>query len=78
MGEGMTLLGAQRIIELENEVAVLRKQLESRAEECAFGDEVGESVATFAVLNDARPTDRSQRRRPVLRHPLERSCASVV
>jgi hypothetical protein len=27
MGEGMTLLGAQRIIELENEVAELRRQL---------------------------------------------------
>jgi MerR family transcriptional regulator, heat shock protein HspR len=33
MGEGMTLAGAQRIIELENEVAALRRQLasESRA-----------------------------------------------
>ena len=27
MGEGMTLAGAQRIIELENEVAALRRQL---------------------------------------------------
>jgi DNA-binding transcriptional MerR regulator len=27
MGEGMTLVGAQRIIELENEVAELRRQL---------------------------------------------------
>jgi len=27
MGEGMTLVGAQRIIELENEVDVLRRQL---------------------------------------------------
>jgi DNA-binding transcriptional MerR regulator len=27
MGDGMTLLGAQRIIELENEVAELRRQL---------------------------------------------------
>ena len=33
MGEGMTLVGAQRIIELENEVAELRRQLaaETRA-----------------------------------------------
>ncbi len=29
MGEGMTLAGAQRIIELENEVAELRRQLVS-------------------------------------------------
>jgi MerR family transcriptional regulator/heat shock protein HspR len=29
MEEGMTLAGAQRIIELENEVAVLRRQLAS-------------------------------------------------
>jgi MerR family transcriptional regulator, heat shock protein HspR len=29
MGEGMTLAGAQRIIELENEVADLRRQLVS-------------------------------------------------
>jgi hypothetical protein len=27
MGEGMTLVGAQRIIELENEVAEVRRQL---------------------------------------------------
>jgi DNA-binding transcriptional MerR regulator len=27
MGEGMTLAGAQRIIELENEVASLRREL---------------------------------------------------
>ena len=27
MGEGMTLAGAQRIIELENEIADLRRQL---------------------------------------------------
>jgi DNA-binding transcriptional MerR regulator len=30
MGEGMTLAGAQRIIELENEVADLRRQLAAR------------------------------------------------
>ena len=30
MGEGMTLAGAQRIIELENEVAELRRQLTDR------------------------------------------------
>ncbi|MET0144075.1 MAG: helix-turn-helix domain-containing protein [Ilumatobacteraceae bacterium] len=30
MGEGMTLAGAQRIIELENEVADLRRQLARR------------------------------------------------
>ena len=30
MSEGMTLVGAQRIIELENEVAELRRQLGSR------------------------------------------------
>ncbi len=30
MGEGMTLAGAQRIIELENEVASLRRQLAAR------------------------------------------------
>jgi len=31
MAEGMTLAGAQRIIELENEIASLRGQLEQRA-----------------------------------------------
>jgi MerR family transcriptional regulator, heat shock protein HspR len=31
MGEGMTLAGAQRIIELENEVAELRRQLAAEA-----------------------------------------------
>ncbi len=31
MSEGMTLAGAQRIIELENEIADLRRQLASRA-----------------------------------------------
>jgi MerR family transcriptional regulator/heat shock protein HspR len=31
MGEGMTLVGAQRIIELENEVADLRQQLAAQA-----------------------------------------------
>jgi DNA-binding transcriptional MerR regulator len=31
MGEGMTLVGAQRIIELENEVADLRQQLAAAA-----------------------------------------------
>jgi MerR family transcriptional regulator, heat shock protein HspR len=31
MGEGMTLIGAQRIIELENEVAELRRQLAAEA-----------------------------------------------
>jgi MerR family transcriptional regulator, heat shock protein HspR len=31
MGEGMTLVGAQRIIELENEVADLRRQLAAEA-----------------------------------------------
>ena len=30
MGEGMTLAGAQRIIELENEIADLRRQLTAR------------------------------------------------
>jgi DNA-binding transcriptional MerR regulator len=30
MGEGMTLAGAQRIIELENEIADLRRQLSVR------------------------------------------------
>ena len=30
MGEGMTLAGAQRIIELENEIADLRRQLAAR------------------------------------------------
>jgi DNA-binding transcriptional MerR regulator len=30
MGEGMTLAGAQRIIELENEIADLRRQLAQR------------------------------------------------
>ncbi len=30
MGEGMTLAGAQRIIELENEIADLRRQLAGR------------------------------------------------
>jgi DNA-binding transcriptional MerR regulator len=32
MSEGMTLLGAQRIIELENEVAELRRQLGAEAD----------------------------------------------
>jgi MerR family transcriptional regulator, heat shock protein HspR len=31
MGEGMTLVGAQRIIELENEVAELRRELAAEA-----------------------------------------------
>ena len=30
MGEGMTLAGAQRIIELENEIAALRRELAER------------------------------------------------
>jgi len=30
MGEGMTLAGAQRIVELENEIADLRRQLAIR------------------------------------------------
>jgi len=31
MGEGMTLVGAQRIIDLENEIAELRRQLDEPA-----------------------------------------------
>jgi DNA-binding transcriptional MerR regulator len=48
MGEGLTLAGAQRIIELENEVAVLRLKLaaiESNTHEPAASDgSIGEGV----------------------------------
>jgi DNA-binding transcriptional MerR regulator len=45
MSEGMTLVGAQRIIELENEVAELRRQLAA-------------DTSTRAQTGGARPTGR--------------------
>jgi MerR family transcriptional regulator, heat shock protein HspR len=47
MGEGMTLAGAQRVIELENEVAELRRQLAA---------EVSTRSGSHRFNVDSRPT----------------------
>ena len=61
MSEGMTLVGAQRIIELENEVAELRRQL---APEPALGAGPVGSTPTIRP----HPARSSTRSSPTMRH----------
>jgi DNA-binding transcriptional MerR regulator len=59
MSEGMTLVGAQRIIELENEVAELRRQL---AADSRTGRPTvrAPAMTTIIDLNDAGTTGSPQ------------------
>jgi DNA-binding transcriptional MerR regulator len=58
MSEGMTLVGAQRIIELENEVAELRGQLATEMRTRARARRLAaESLAAPGTVIDAEPAE---------------------
>jgi len=58
MSDGMTLVGAQRIIELENEVAELRRQLAAHSSARSGQPTAGAHATTTTIidLNDAGTT----------------------
>jgi DNA-binding transcriptional MerR regulator len=56
MSEGMTLAGAQRIIELENEVAELRRQLAAHSSARTRPAVDAPATTTIIDLNDAGAT----------------------
>ncbi|HEX6659119.1 MAG TPA: MerR family transcriptional regulator [Ilumatobacter sp.] len=64
MSEGMTLVGAQRIIELENEVAELRRQLAAESSARTRRPTAGApAVTTIIDASDAGTTGSPQRPR---------------